>query len=61
LVDVQESVEVWPAVMLAGLKEAVQLGGLGAPTVTSEVQVAVTPALLATVNVQVWDAVGEKD
>ena len=45
-------------VMLEGLKEAVQVGA--GTTVTLPAQVLVPPALLATVKVQVWVAVGEK-
>jgi hypothetical protein len=60
-IDVQTSEEICPVVMLAGLKEAVQLGGGGELlTVTLFAQVLVTPALLTTVNVQVWVVAGEK-
>jgi hypothetical protein len=58
LLDVQSRVEVWPAVMLDGLKDAVQLGG--GSTATLPVQVLVAPELLTTVRVHVWVDAGER-
>jgi hypothetical protein len=58
LAEDQVIVEVEPVVMLAGLKEAVQVGT--GTVVTVAVQVFVPPTPLSTVRVQVWVAVGEK-
>jgi hypothetical protein len=61
LVDDQVSTVVWPAVIVAGLKDTAQLGGEAeAPTVTLAVQVLVAPELSATVRIQLWPANGEK-
>lgn len=57
-VRVHDRVDVWPDVILPGLKEAVHEGAL--VTVTGAEQVPVVPALLATVRVQVWFPVGLK-
>ena len=52
LLDVHAAVVDWPAVMLEGLNEKVQLGGGELFTVTVAEQVFVPPAPLSTVIVQ---------